>query len=149
MKTKKVLLPILFLSTTLSCQAMMIKALLTTTLVPPTSYIVYKFYRADGDLNKVQRFMRQDKNAVCTNCITHLQKECNSDDRACQEIIRCFENARSPLTQMIADDALQTIDDVAQAIHDARSSLRETQAYKDVKNGYCKTSEELKKPKKD
>ncbi len=149
MKIKNILLPIMFLSSAFSCQAMILKALVTTTLVPPASYIMYQIYQSDGNFNKMQRLIRQDKNAICTNCITHLQKECKSDDGMCQETIRCFENTRSPLTQIIADDGQQMIDDVARAIDNTRSSLRENQTYKDIINGYCKTSDELKKPKKD
>ncbi len=148
MKTKRIL-SLLLLFSTFSCQAMILKKLIVTTLIPSSSYLSYKLYQADGDFNKMQRFIRQDKNTVCTQSITHLQTTCKSDNLICQETIRCFENARSPLTQIVTDDALQALDDVTQVFDDSRNALRENQTYKDTKDAYCKMSEELKKSKKD
>ena len=149
MKTKKIFLAAIFLCGTIhnttqpesGMFAKFITATVITACAIPTTYLTYKFYQAGGDTQITKRLVRQDKNAVCTRIITKLQKECKSDDKACKELIQCLEQARSPLTQIMLDDAQQAVDD-------SRKALRKTQVYKDAKDSYCNASEELKKSKK-
>ncbi len=117
MKTKNMLLTVLFGLSTLSCQAGIIKLTFLTAIIP-TSYIITKLHQADSNVDKTKRLIRQDKDTACTKSIEFLQQKCDSKNEICKTVVRLLQDAKSTPSQILEDAALDTIDAVQKTVSD-------------------------------
>lgn len=136
MQVKKILLTTLFaLSTVSSCNAGIVNST-SLTVVIPALYVGAKLYQADGNLDKTQRLIRQDKNALCTHAIDFIEKECTHD--LCKEMIKLLKQAKSTPSQIIEDIALEEADKVIKTV-------QETDLYKTTEKITIKSYNDAKK----
>ncbi|MGZ6254913.1 MAG: hypothetical protein ACXWL5_02925 [Candidatus Chromulinivorax sp.] len=111
--TKKITLVLFLTIHTCYIHAGITKTIIKGIIIPTTILnLGIRYYQADFDFQKFTRNLEIEKDAACTSMINSLEKNCDKENIACKEMIKCFKKAQSSQFKKIKNDIEKKMDEI-------------------------------------
>ena len=110
--TKKIFLALLLTINTCYVHTGITKTIIKGIIIPTTILnLGIRYYQADFDYEKFTRNLQIEKDAACTTMINSLEKNCDKENIACKEIIKCLKKSQSSQLKQIQNHLKKKIDE--------------------------------------